>query len=131
MQWTCSFVIIFVAQKRELGLLEDEDIANLASAASAQSGEFAEKDASKENNSLEVAKSQDHSERAFYKELVKVIEASDVILEVLDAKDPLGTHCVDMEKIFTHVMFDAVQHLNFKLCHLDLVPKESVEKWLT
>lgn len=41
----------------------------------------------------------ENSERAFYKELVKVIEASDVIVEVLDARDPLGTRCVDMERM--------------------------------
>ena len=38
-------------------MLEDEDIANLASAASAQGSEFAAKDAAKENAPLAVAKS--------------------------------------------------------------------------
>jgi len=41
----------------------------------------------------------DSSDRAFYKDLVKVIEASDVLLEVLDARDPLGTRCPEIENM--------------------------------
>jgi len=110
-------------------LLEDEDIAKLASAASAQGNEFAEKDATKENAPLEIAKSHDHSERSFYKELVKVIEASDVILEVLDARDPLGTRCIDMERMVRKA--DPSKRIVLLLNKIDLVPKEAVEKWLT
>ncbi|ONM06825.1 Guanine nucleotide-binding protein-like NSN1 [Zea mays] len=117
------------ARKRKLGLLEDEEIANLASAASAQGSEFAAKDAAKDKAPLTVAKSNDHSERSFYKELVKVIEASDVILEVLDARDPLGTRCIDMEKMVRKA--DPSKRIVLLLNKIDLVPKEAVEKWLT
>ncbi|KAK7855232.1 guanine nucleotide-binding protein-like nsn1 [Quercus suber] len=72
------------AQKRKLGLLEDDDSSKLATSASP--GELNVKDIS-----TGIGKNRDNLDRAFYKELVKVIEASDVILEVLDARDPLGT----------------------------------------
>lgn len=40
----------------------------------------------------------DYSMRAFFKDFAKVVEASDVIIEVLDARDPMGTRCRDVEK---------------------------------
>ncbi|KAF8402069.1 hypothetical protein HHK36_013021 [Tetracentron sinense] len=75
-----------------------------------------------------MEKREDNSDRAFYKELGKVIEASDVILEVLDARDPLGTRCADMEKMVMRLGPD--KHLVLLLNKIDLVPREAVEKWL-
>jgi len=40
----------------------------------------------------------DGSRRAFYKDFVKVVEAADVIIEVLDARDPLSCRCLDVER---------------------------------
>ncbi|KAJ3682411.1 hypothetical protein LUZ60_014984 [Juncus effusus] len=105
------------AQKRKLGQLENED---------------ANKDDEEKNTTEETsigAKVQDNSEKSFYKELVKVIEASDVIVEVIDARDPLGTRCIDMEKLVLKI--DPSKKIVLLLNKIDLVPRESVEKWLT
>ena len=40
----------------------------------------------------------DGSRRAFYKDFVKVVEAADVVIEVLDARDPLSCRCLDVER---------------------------------
>ncbi|PON60786.1 Guanine nucleotide-binding protein [Trema orientale] len=106
------------ARKRKLGLLEEDDISKV----SAEEEEKIGDDASV------FGKSRDNSDRAFYKELVKVIEASDVILEVIDARDPLGTRCVDMEKMV--MKSGPNKHLVLLLNKIDLVPREAVEKWL-
>ncbi|XP_059433212.1 guanine nucleotide-binding protein-like NSN1 [Corylus avellana] len=113
------------AQKRKLGLLEDDDISKLAGTTSAEQS-FGEGKGS--GNSTGAGKNRDNSDRAFYKELVKVIEASDVILEVLDARDPLGTRCVDMERLV--MKSGPNKHLVLLLNKIDLVPREAVEKWL-
>ncbi|XLR28100.1 hypothetical protein S83_056000, partial [Arachis hypogaea] len=56
-------------------------------------------------------------------ELVKVVEASDVILEVLDARHPLGTRCTNMEKMVMSAGPD-------KRLVLLLNKIEAVKKWL-
>ncbi|CAL0316278.1 unnamed protein product [Lupinus luteus] len=109
-------------RKRKLDLLEDDDML-----------EMTEKDYLQEKSftqamSTAPAKYLDNSDRAFYKELVKVIEASDVILEVLDARDPLGTRSVNMEKMVMSSGPD--KHLVLLLNKIDLVPREAAEKWL-
>ncbi|KAK3032142.1 hypothetical protein RJ639_034967 [Escallonia herrerae] len=114
------------AQKRKLGLLEDDDISNLADLVSKKEHNFGKERAN--DDAAVVGKKCDNSDRAFYKELAKVIEASDVILEVLDARDPLGTRCVDMEKMV--IRAGPEKHLVLLLNKIDLIPREAVEKWL-
>ncbi|CAL9088925.1 unnamed protein product [Musa textilis] len=115
------------AKKRKMGLAEDSDMADLASLASAKEHDFVNRITTDEFSA--VAKSHDHSERAFYKELKKVIEASDIILEVLDARDPLGTRSVDLENMV--LKSDPNKRIVLLLNKIDLVPREAVEKWLT
>lgn len=58
--------------------------------------------------------------RRIWKELYKVVDSSDVLIHVLDARDPLGTRCKNVEnyiaKEATH------KHLIFVLNKCDLVP---------
>ncbi|XP_005376967.1 PREDICTED: guanine nucleotide-binding protein-like 3 [Chinchilla lanigera] len=59
-------------------------------------------------------------------ELKKVIEASDILLEVLDARDPLGCRCPQVEEVIVKSGKKLVLVLNKS----DLVPKENLENWL-
>ncbi|RLN92571.1 hypothetical protein BBJ28_00013285 [Nothophytophthora sp. Chile5] len=69
----------------------------------------------------------DASRRAYMKELRKVVDRADVILEVLDARDPLGCRTLDME--------DAIGNRHGKklvlvLNKIDLVPPHVLQPWL-
>uniref|UniRef100_A0A3Q7IZ25 CP-type G domain-containing protein n=1 Tax=Solanum lycopersicum TaxID=4081 RepID=A0A3Q7IZ25_SOLLC len=114
------------AKKRKLGLLEDDDVSKLEGLTSTKEKEVG--GGRVNDGSASFVKQRDNSERAFYKELVKVIDASDVILEVLDARDPLGTRCLDMEKMVMRA--GPEKHLVLLLNKIDLVPREAAEKWL-
>ena len=69
------------------------------------------------------------SRRAYLRELKKVIESSDVILQVLDARDPLGTriHPAIEAGILSH--FD--KRMVLVMNKIDLIPKNNVSEWLT
>ncbi len=58
--------------------------------------------------------------RRIYSELYKVIDSSDVLIHVLDARDPLGTRCRNVEK---YVSKEAShKHIIFLINKCDLVP---------
>uniref|UniRef100_S4R7L5 Guanine nucleotide-binding protein-like 3 N-terminal domain-containing protein n=1 Tax=Petromyzon marinus TaxID=7757 RepID=S4R7L5_PETMA len=57
----------------------------------------------------------------------QVLGLADVVLLVLDARDPLGCRCPQLEQ----TVLEAGKPLVFLLNKIDLVPKDSAEKWLS
>ncbi|VDP95257.1 unnamed protein product [Echinostoma caproni] len=64
---------------------------------------------------------------ALQREADKVIMEADVILEVLDARDPLGTRSVETEQ----KVLSAKKRLVIILNKIDLIPKANLQSWLT
>ncbi|NXB77959.1 GNL3 protein, partial [Donacobius atricapilla] len=69
-----------------------------------------------------------NSKKSFCRELMKVLQASDVVLEVLDARDPMGCRCPQLEQAVT--CSGGNKKLLLVLNKIDLVPKDNIEKWL-
>ena len=69
-----------------------------------------------------------NSRRAYLGELRKVIESSDVILHVLDARDPLGTKSTAIEDM---ILSNYSKKIVYVLNKADLVPRDVLSNWLT
>ncbi|KAI9269782.1 P-loop containing nucleoside triphosphate hydrolase protein [Sporodiniella umbellata] len=96
-----------------------------------QRGQEFEEQADDEEKGLKDAAAtgqKDNSKKAFYKEFRKVVDNADVILEVLDARDPLGTRTRSVERLIMDSGLN--KKIVFVLNKIDLIPKENAEQWL-
>ena len=82
--------------------VEDSGIARLAQLAEERNIEFEEDGgmmADDDYGDIEMATKKDTSRKAYNKEFKKVVEQADVILYILDARDPEGTRSKDIENM--------------------------------
>lgn len=73
-------------------------------------------------------KKQENSLRTFYKEFKKVVQNADVVLEILDARDPIGSRCAQVEEAVHQA--GGSKRVVLVLNKADLVPREILDKWL-
>ncbi|XP_023693123.1 guanine nucleotide-binding protein-like 3-like protein [Paramormyrops kingsleyae] len=90
--------------------------------------EFEQKEMEMKNLEKHVSFETENSRKAYYREFKKVIEAADVVLEVLDARDPLGCRCPQVEQAV--VQSGTNKKIVLVLNKIDLVSKDIVEKWI-
>jgi nuclear GTP-binding protein len=69
------------------------------------------------------------SRRAYLRELKKVIDTADVLLQVLDARDPLGSRI--HPSVEDAILSRSDKRMVLVLNKIDLVPKDVVGSWLT
>ncbi|MCJ8744390.1 hypothetical protein PDJAM_G00118160 [Pangasius djambal] len=90
--------------------------------------EFEQREIEIKNLEKHVSFENENSKKTYYREFKKVIQVSDVILEVLDARDPLGCRCPQVEQAV--VQSGTNKKIILVLNKIDLVPKDIVEKWI-
>jgi nuclear GTP-binding protein len=66
--------------------------------------------------------------KRIWQELYKVVDSSDIIVEVIDARDPMGTRCIPLEKELRKNR--SGKHLILLMNKCDMVPSWVAKKWV-
>jgi nuclear GTP-binding protein len=84
-------------------------------------------DAYGEKNEVRDKRLEAGQSKRIWEELYKVLDSSDVVCQVLDARNPIGTRCPHIEK---QIKKQAHKHLIFILNKCDLVPTWVTTGWV-
>lgn len=115
-------------KNREDARKQAKKLANMAKNASKRANDFVAKEVVTAKEKME-AKSQDaeSSRKLFFKALRNVIHEADVVVMVLDARDPNSCRCPELEQEIQSQGKKIILLLN----KIDLIPKDAVTAWLT
>lgn len=105
-------------------------LAEMMESAATKEQEYADKIEDQQMDQDPAAKdaSKERSAKSYYKEFAKVVDAADVIIQVLDARDPLGTRCAEVENMVLGQ--GGGKRVILVLNKADLVPKDNLEAWI-
>lgn len=121
-------------ERRKEQVAEKRGLAAMVAANAQREKDFEQQQAEREQqaagraNQAALYALKDGSKKAYYREFKKILDVADVILEVLDARDPLGCRCTAIEERI--LQSDPHKKVILVLNKIDLVPKENVEQWL-
>ncbi|XP_051865039.1 guanine nucleotide-binding protein-like 3-like protein [Pristis pectinata] len=113
---------------RERGVAERRSLEGLQRDAQRRQQEFEQKESELEDIRSRLNLESETSRKAYYREFRKVVEASDVVLEVLDCRDPMGCRCPQVEQAV--LQSGTRKRIVLVLNKIDLVAKDVVQKWL-
>ncbi|CAD6197717.1 unnamed protein product [Caenorhabditis auriculariae] len=109
-------------EKRKAGVVST--IEELGAKAAKQGKDFENKKSNETDEKIDTMS--DKTIKVYANEVRKTIEMADVIIEVLDARDPLGSRSRSVEE----QVINGGKRLILLLNKIDLVPRENVQNWL-